>query len=1468
MVLVILSLPALSLLFLQNKQVQTQLTKYLAERVSEELQAQISLSSISYSFFRRVQVRDLYIEDLHGDTLIYAELTKLRIKQFRPEPKGLTIRKITLENGFVNLVIDSSRVVNIKHFTDYLKNPHNPPELKPVIHIASIDLENTRFSLSRMGAQHGAQAIDFNDFHLHDIQVTVENLEVRQDTVRMEVIGLDCVEQSGFHIQEINTQLSINRSFMHFDDLEVRTPESDLDIPRLWFDFGRFRDFRRFSYRVDLDFISRESQLHMMDLKQFAPVPGTILDDLVLDGRVSGKLNQLQGDDMLLNFADRSELAFDFTMFGLPHFSSTFMDFRFKELNTRVEAVSKLVSNVRDSARDLSYPWKNLGQLAFQGRFTGYPDQFVASGLLRTDMGRIVMDLNFEPDSIRGTDFLGRLRTADFQLGTFLDREEELDDLDMNVYARGSLENGQIRAELRGSIDTLDLYSYAYSNITLDGAITNNTFDGGFSVSDPNIELTFDGRTDFSGQVPVHRFKANVIRLRPHFLNLAQSDPDYFMSFLVDIDLQGKRLDELNGEVALVNSLFKKSDEQIQLYDVKLSMRNTPEASLIRLRSEVMDFDLTGQYQLSTLPASFKNLADYFLDVDREQVPYQEQSNYFNYQVAWKKMNRVLEFFLPVISMGDDSRMSGRFNPSGRHMETNAFFPYLELDNFRWHRLNAQLNSDTAVFDARIQADSLRYGDSYALEQQSLHFMAGNDTAFMGIRWDNQALPAFRGQLDFHGKYEQAKEEVRAFRVKLDEGAFVVRDLPWNVKEASALVYRDSLHLKDVEFSGGERLIQAYGLLSRADDQDFHLRVQNLVMDRMPGLNSKRLKVKGKLTGSLDYQKVEGVPLLLTNMRADSLRINEQYLGQTELQARWNEQQRRVMMLLESVDGGSKIVESSGTFTPEDQALDFNIRVSEFSLEALEPFAQGLAHDLAGTAHINLSLDGTLKAPELNGNLSFTGAAGTLDYLNTRYYFEDQIRIYHNNVYMEDFRFDDGQGHQAVMNGAISNNYLKDFYINLNIDARNMLCLNTRSVDNEVFYGTIYGSGNVAIRGEPGRLGLNINARTEGESELALPLYNASEVTTHDFITFISEKDRALQQEEERKEASRIDLDMEVEISNNAVVRLIFDPKVGDIIETRGTGTVRMISNRNDGFRMFGDVRLTEGDYLFTLQNVINKRFRIEPGGIIAFNGAALDASVDLEAIYNLRAAPYNLYPDNDEQKEKLKKRIPVECHLILEGALGSPTITTGINMPTADAQTRSLLENSTSTDEELMRQFLSLLVINNFYSVSGYGGQEIGAPGSIAGVTASELLSNQLSNWLSQISDDFDIGINYRPGDEVTQDEVELALSTQLLNDRVIISGNVDVGGQETNPPEGSNNPYVMGDFDVEFRWTDNISIFAFNRARDELLYETAPYKQGVGISYREEFDNLAQLMNRYREARTNRKKKRKKEGEAKEEE
>ena len=64
----------------------------------------------------------------------------------------------------------------------------------------------------------------------------------------------------------------------------------------------------------------------------------------------------------------------------------------------------------------------------------------------------------------------------------------------------------------------------------------------------------------------------------------------------------------------------------------------------------------------------------------------------------------------------------------------------------------------------------------------------------------------------------------------------------------------------------------------------------------------------------------------------------------------------------------------------------------------------------------------------------------------------------------------------------------------------------------QLFYGTIYATGNVGISGRPNAMKLNIKAITERNTAIFLPLYNASEIQTSEFITFIHESDMVEEQ--------------------------------------------------------------------------------------------------------------------------------------------------------------------------------------------------------------------------------------------------------------------------------------------------------------------------------------------------------------------
>jgi len=313
-------------------------------------------------------------------------------------------------------------------------------------------------------------------------------------------------------------------------------------------------------------------------------------------------------------------------------------------------------------------------------------------------------------------------------------------------------------------------------------------------------------------------------------------------------------------------------------------------------------------------------------------------------------------------------------------------------------------------------------------------------------------------------------------------------------------------------------------------------------------------------------------------------------------------------------------------------------------------------------------------------------------------------------------------------------------------------------------------------------------------------------------------------------------------------VQLIFNSQIGDVIRGEGTGNLQVKMDKNYNISMYGDYVIEKGDYLFTLQNVINKKFSIEKGGTLKWMGDPYNALIDISAVYRVKTSLYDLFAGT-EQDVDLTRRIPVNCSINLTENLIQPKIDFKIELPTAEERIRDLVGQTIVTQEEVNRQIISLLMLGSFYTPEFLVGKQTTTAGvDLVGTTSTELLSNQLSNWLSKINNNFDIGINYRPGNDITNEQIELALSTQILNDRVTIDGNLaNNAEQKTNTTSN-----FIGDIDINVKLTDNgkLQLKAYSHSNDNLMYNTyntAPYTQGVGFSYREEFNSLSELMKHY---------------------
>ena len=180
--------------------------------------------------------------------------------------------------------------------------------------------------------------------------------------------------------------------------------------------------------------------------------------------------------------------------------------------------------------------------------------------------------------------------------------------------------------------------------------------------------------------------------------------------------------------------------------------------------------------------------------------------------------------------------------------------------------------------------------------------------------------------------------------------------------------------------------------------------------------------------------------------------------------------------------------------------------------------------------------------------------------------------------------------------------------------------------------------------------------------------------------------------------------------------------------------------------------------------------------------------------------------------------------------------------VPTADSRIQALVEGSLVSEEEVQRQALGLLTLNQFIPSDP---TEAAIGGFIQSAQSTQFLANQLGHWISQIAPAMDVGLDYAHDALSGEQAVGLALSTQLLNDRLHIEG--ELGAQTTGTVNAED--FQIQDLTVSFDLTENGDIQLTGHSRQNASLTNAiegEAVQGVGIRFKWAFDRWGAWNNR----------------------
>ncbi len=1360
-----------------------------------------------------------------------------------------------------------------------------------VVEVDALDLEGGTFGLHNYRnapEPRNDGTIDFNHLDISDINARIDTFHFTNWTFEGIIRKIALREHSGFELERLSANhVRVDTTATRIYGLVLQTPASHLSDTFLM-DYRSFRSFRHFAEKVRMDARFNDARVAVEDLMRFVPALRQNAffrknrDEVVrIAGRIYGPVNRLRGRDVQLQLAGATTLSGNFHSRDLAVPGEQFLMLRLDHLHTSVPTLRQLIPGF-----DLPPNFDNLGRLHFTGEFNGFFNDFVAYGDLRTSIGRARMDMQLQVREGRErARYSGRLDLTAFDLGRF-SGNPDLGKVTFRsrVYEGRGLTGATAQANLEAVVDSLSYKGYRYEDIAIDGTLNRSLFDGRLVVQDDHIDFNFNGEIDFTEKVPVLDFRADVRKL--DLLHLRLTDNDIVLKGRVRMNVRGINPERATGTALLRDLEITHRKKRTWTFDSLYLWTGYVGDSVrqLRLESDMADAILEGRFNPVALHKAFIGhlRRNHPVFAERLGLPQVEADTmHFRFDLHVHDAQRILELANPKLGNIRDLALSGYLDTRTDTLDLQLDWPSFRFGTTRFDSiaLLANMAGDAASIDLEVGGISLNGKTQLSpisflglLERDTLDFSLAsvNLTGFV----DNVFL---NGQL-----YPEAGD---LFYLHFFPSSVLLWNDAWTLASDNFIRFgKQYFETHHLTFRSGRRRLTIASRDARGLDlslENFDLEFINelwiypqLMFD---GLFSMRLSIDDLFR--MDNLELEG--------HMDSLLINGDNFGELKLLAHADQWKRPVFASL-FIDNGQQTLAARGRYNPpnyralanpqlpseQPNYLNIDVEVADYPVRVLEYWVAPAIHDTEGTLTGQARFEGLPQKIEVSGWATARDVATTITYLNTRYFVKEHlVRINSHMFDATGATVYDELGNTATLRGGIAHDNLRHLRLDCDLITDRFLAMNTTRELNPVYYGTAIGGGIVRFRGPFKLAEIEVDATSGPGTHLSIPITYEQDASDVRFITFTNATDTLAQTKKEPTlpDIRGLNLTLNLHLTPDARMELIFDERTGDILRGTGEGDIQIIVTRNGDFNMYGNYEVTEGEYLFTMMSLLlNKPFVVRPGGTITWSGDPFEANLDIQAVYEgVNTSVYTLIQEYlliapAEIVSLARTPTEVDLTMYLEGSLFHPEISFDIHFPKIPQELRNYVETKMRAlrqdPNELNRQVFGLLMLGQFLPTNyNFQLQQVADVGFN---TLSEMIANQLSFYLTELVSewvtddglisgiDFDFSYNTftNPGlSQVTSsaNEFQGRVKTYLFNDRAVfnIGANVGFNGNQTLPTTNQGT-FVAGEFIFEYFLTQDrrLRIRAYHLSEPDISGRRT--KTGIGLSWRAEFDSIREII------------------------
>ncbi len=1352
--------------------------------------------------------------------------TSFVIGKAQVHPKTIDLKNsiVTLKNASLSnsdITIETASQAIDKKPPDSITTAPPTPSMKIIA--GDVAINNLNLKYDDQSIPKASYGMDYSHLGIQQLTLKASNVEYSLDTMTVSIQSASMKEKSGFVLNNLTTDFTMNPTGVSLKNLLIETPGSEIKRSAV-ISYPSLSAIKNNPGSLGLNLDLQNSKIAIKDLWTFVPQLRNQTSSfspnstIFVDARITGKVNDMNFQQLVLRGLSATDINVNGVVKGLPNSTQVYADLNIYKFQTSKRDIAGFLPP-HTLPNNISLPTS----LSAKGKIKGGMNNLYTNLTINSSSGNAAIDgtlQNITDKNKASYDVV--LHTTNLQLGTIM-QNPKLGPLTGNFKVKGTGYDPQTaNATFNSVISNITLNKYNYHNIQAHGDIANKNYKINATVKDPNLTASVDARGIFSGKYPTLQLQSTIDSIKTLPLNLTTNRNIYHGD--IAANFSNLDPDNLNGNLKITHSILVTDSNRITIDSIGMMASNSGTNERIVVGSDFLNASIDGKYKLTQLGNVFQQAIDPYYATGKAKNTAKLAPYNFTINAAVID-NKALHALMPAINELRTINMHANFtSDSGWSMYLKS--PHLVYGTYQIDSLNvnAATHNNTLAFNTSLQR--FKSGSAIDLYATSLKGTLQNNNLNYTLDIKDQTS---KDKYRVSGSFNHPSLNQYVLSIRPD--SLLLNYNKWSVNQNNQIVIANkTINAQNFILSQGNQQLSVNSNGTGAN-APLEVSFKNFKLVTLTGfIQSDSVMVNGLLNGNAVIKNLQTKPTFTTDLTVDNLSVYNDTLG--TLTAKVNNNVANKYVADVRLEGRGNDVKINGTYNvnPSNSTYNFVVDMTTLQMKTVEGFSKGAIKDARGNLYGKIAINGSVKNPKIDGNIHFNNTAVNVTSLNSVFKVDNEAIAIVNNegILLNSFTIHDPSDNAIVIDGKLNSNDFINYNFDLKIKANNFQAINSTNRDNSLFYGKMVFSTNLTVKGSPNHPIVDGTLAIDNKTDftVVLPQNTPGIEKRKGIVRFV---DRSATAEDSlfmapydslnKAPFQGYDVSLNIKVDKDAVFNMIVDAGNGDFVRLKGAGQMTAGVDASGKITLVGSYVIDQGTYNLTY-NFLKRKFNIQKGSKIVWTGEPTTGQMDVTAAYIANAAPIDLVQGQIETANQTiyKQRLPFEVDLTLKGELMQPQISFDIVLPKDQSyQVSSIVTTTVRTKlaqirqepNEMNKQVFALLLLNRFVGENPFAssGGSMNA-GFVAMQSASRLLSEQLNKLTNNLVPGVDVNMDlatrqdYTTGSEQNRTDLNVGLTKRLLNDRLTVTVGNDFqlqGPAQTNQQQNS----LAGNISINYKLT-----------------------------------------------------------------